>query len=142
MTPQQILLVRSSFARVAPIADHAAALFYDNLFLAQPTLRSLFRNADMARQGEKLMQMIGAAVKLLDNAGALMPVLRQLGARHGGYGVQPQHYAMVGDALMKTLAQGLGDAFDEPTRNAWATMYGVVSRTMIEAAQSGVTQPA
>jgi hemoglobin-like flavoprotein len=88
------------------------------------------------------MQMIGAAVKLLDNAGAWMPVLRQLGARHGGYGVQPQHYAMVGDALMKTLALGLGDAFDEPTRNAWATMYGVVSRTMIEAAQSGVTQPA
>lgn len=140
MTPHQIALVRASFERVAPIADHAAALFYDNLFLAQPALRALFRNIDMARQGEKLMQMIGAAVRLLDDPEALVPVLQRLGARHGGYGVQPQHYAAVGDALMKTLSQGLGEAFDAPTRNAWATMYGMVSRTMIEAADAA--QPA
>ena len=142
MTPHQIHLVRASFTRIATIADHAAALFYDNLFLAQPTLRALFRNADMTSQGEKLMQMIGAAVRLLDTPAALMPVLRQLGARHAGYGVQPQHYAMVGDALMKTLSQGLGDEFDEPTRHAWATMYGIVSSTMIEAAERGAVQPA
>ena len=142
MTPSQIHLVRASFMRIAPIADHAAALFYDNLFLAHPTLRALFRNADMARQGERLMQMIGAAVQLLETPAQLEPVLRQLGARHGRYGVQPQHYAMVGDALMKTLAQGLGDEFDEPTRHAWAVMYGMVSRTMIEAAESGAAQPA
>ena len=141
MTPQQIVLVRNSFARIAPIADHAAALFYDNLFLAQPQLRSLFRNADMASQGAKLVQMIGAAVKLLDSPGALMPVLGKLGARHAGYSVKAVHYGMVGSALMKTLEQGLGDAFDAPTREAWATMYEVVSRTMIDAAAQ-VAQPA
>jgi hemoglobin-like flavoprotein len=134
MTPQQIVLVRDSFARIAPIADHAAALFYDNLFLAHPPLRSMFRNADMATQGEKLMQMIGAAVRLLDSPGALMPVLAKLGARHAGYQVKAAHYGMVGAALMKTLEQGLGAAFDAPTRAAWAAMYGVVSRTMIDAA--------
>jgi hemoglobin-like flavoprotein len=134
MTPQQIVLVRDSFARIAPIADHAAALFYDNLFLAHPSLRSMFRNADMAAQGEKLMQMIGAAVRLLDSPGALMPVLAKLGARHAGYQVKAAHYGMVGAALMKTLEQGLGAAFDAPTREAWAAMYGVVSRTMIDAA--------
>jgi len=47
----------------------------------------------------------------------------------------------VGSALMKTLEQGLGDAFDAPTREAWATMYEVVSRTMIDAA-APVAQPA
>ena len=141
MTPQQTYLVRNSFARIAPIADHAAALFYDNLFLAQPQLRSLFRNADMASQGAKLMQMIGAAVKLLDSPGALMPVLGKLGARHAGYSVKAVHYGMVGSALMKTLEQGLGDAFDAPTREAWATMYELVSRTMIDAAAQ-VAQPA
>jgi hemoglobin-like flavoprotein len=141
MTPQQLVLVRDSFARIAPIADHAAALFYDNLFLAQPQLRSMFRHADMASQGAKLMQMIGAAVKLLNTPDALMPVLAKLGARHAGYGVKAAHYGMVGAALMKTLEQGLGDAFDAPTREAWATMYEVVSRTMIDAAAE-VAQPA
>jgi hemoglobin-like flavoprotein len=54
--------------------------------------------------------------------------------------VQAQHYDMVGAALMKTLGQGLGDAFDRPTQEAWAAMYALVSRTMIEASQTA--QPA
>jgi hemoglobin-like flavoprotein len=133
MTPHQTALVRASFARIAPIADHAAALFYDNLFLAQPQLRELFRRTDLRAQGEKLMQMIASAVRLLDAPQTLMPVLAQLGRRHAGYGVKPAHYAMVGSALIRTLEQGLGDAFDVPTREAWTAMYVLVSRTMIDA---------
>lgn len=135
MTPQHIALVRHSFDQLAPIADPAAELFYKNLFQADPSLRTLFRG-DMREQGAKLMQMIGAAVKLLDQPQTLMPVLRQLGARHGGYGVQPVHYDTVGGALLLTLEQGLGEAFDVPTRAAWTTMYGLVSRTMMDAAQA------
>jgi hemoglobin-like flavoprotein len=133
MTPHQTALVRASFARIAPIADHAAALFYDNLFLAQPQLRELFRRTDLRAQGDKLMQMIASAVRLLDAPHTLMPVLAQLGRRHAGYGVKPAHYAMVGSALIRTLEQGLGDAFDMPTREAWTAMYVLVSRTMIDA---------
>lgn len=134
MHPDQIQRVRQSFALVLPIAPTAAALFYDNLFVAQPQLRALFKG-DMQDQGTKLMQMIGAAVGLLDRPQLLLPVLRQLGARHGGYGVQPAHYDAVGAALLKTLEQGLGAAFDAPTREAWTVMYGLVARTMIAAAE-------
>ena len=88
----------------------------------------------MGKQGVLLMQMIGAAVGLLDKPHVLVPVLRQLGARHGGYGVMPAHYDAVGAALLKTLAQGLGDAFDAPTRDAWIAMYTIVATTMIAAA--------
>jgi hemoglobin-like flavoprotein len=134
MTPHQITLVRASFGRVQPIATQAAALFYANLFDADPSLRPLFRG-DMAQQGERLMSMIGAAVGLLERQSALMPVLRSLGARHAGYGVRVEHYATVGAALLKTLQQGLGEAFTADVHDAWATMYGIVSRTMMEAAR-------
>ncbi|MEO8059838.1 MAG: globin family protein [Burkholderiales bacterium] len=134
MNHQQIDLVRHSFALVQPIATQAAALFYDNLFTADPALRKLFRG-DMPEQGERLMTMIGAAVGLLDRPGSLIPVLQKLGARHVGYGVVDAHYATVGGALLLTLEQGLGDAFTPDTRAAWAEMYGIVSRTMMEAAR-------
>jgi len=134
MTPEQIQLVRTSFALVMPKARTTAHLFYANLFEADPSLRSLFKG-DMDEQGVKLLQMIGAAVGLLDKPNVLMPVLRQLGARHGGFGVKPSHYDTVGAALLKTLAQGLGDAFDGSTREAWTTMYGIVATTMIMAAE-------
>ena len=125
MTPHQIQLVRSSFAKLAPVAAEAAQLFYANLFNDDPSLRRLFRG-DMAAQGERLMTMIGAAVSQLE--------LRSLGARHAGYGVRDEHYATVGGALLRTLEQGLGEAFTPEVRSAWAAMYDLISRTMIEAA--------
>jgi hemoglobin-like flavoprotein len=134
MTPHQITLVRSSFAAVAPIAEQAAALFYDNLFAADPQLKPLFRT-DIGHQGQRLMAMIGAAVGLLDHPGKLMPVLRQLGTRHAGYGVQPRHYDTVGAALLKTLGQGLGEAFTPEVRAAWAAMYMMVAAEMQAAAE-------
>ena len=138
MNRQQIDLVRASFALVQPIAAQAAAIFYDKLFAADPSLRTLFRG-DMAHQGERLMTMIGSAVGLLDRPDTLLPVLRQLGARHGGYGVVDAHYASVGTALLQTLEQGLGAAFTPEVRDAWVETYGLISRTMIEAARVPAT---
>ena len=129
MTPQQVAAVRASFALVEPIADQAAALFYDNLFRLDPSLRSLFRR-DMSEQGKLLLQMIGAAVRLLDSPQRLLPALHALGARHAGYGVREMHYATVGAALLQTLQQGLGDAFTPEVRAAWIAMYEIVAVEM------------
>jgi hemoglobin-like flavoprotein len=134
MTPQQIAAVRTSFDLVEPIADQAAALFYDNLFAADPSLRALFRG-DIGEQGKRLLQMIGGAVRLLDHPQRLLPALHALGARHAGYGVRDAHYATVGAALLQTLEQGLGDAFTPAVREAWAVMYEIVAREMQRAAQ-------
>jgi hemoglobin-like flavoprotein len=134
MTPDQIRRVRTSFAQLLPMAEVAADLFYANLFDADPSLRPLFKG-DIKGQGAKLMQMIGAAVGLLDKPHVLMPVLRQLGTRHAGYGVRQQHYTTVQFALLKTLEQGLGNAFGPATREAWVTMMSLVSGLMIEAAE-------
>jgi hemoglobin-like flavoprotein len=129
----QIARVRSSFAQVQPIAEPAAALLYQYLFEAEPALRGLFRG-DMAQQGQRLMSMISGAVGLLDRPETLHPLLRQLGARHVGYGVKDAHYAAVGTALLKTLPQGLGPAFTPEVPDAWGAFYGLVSRTMQQGA--------
>ncbi|WP_280152232.1 globin family protein [Piscinibacter sp. XHJ-5] len=131
MTPLQITLVRRSFDLVASIAPQAAALFYANLFEADPALRRLFRG-DIAQQGARLMAMLGQAVRMLDRPVHLAPALRSLGARHGGYGVEPQHYRSVGAALLKTLSQGLGEAFTPEVEQAWIAVYGVVTHHMLE----------
>lgn len=129
MTPQQIRLVQDTFGQVRPIAATAADLFYGRLFELDPTLRGLFRN-DMTRQGQMLMAMIGAAVSGLNDLDRLVPVVRQLGARHAGYGVTEAHYATVGAALLWTLEQGLGDAFTPEVRDAWAATYGLLADVM------------
>lgn len=133
MTPEQIQLCKSSWANVVPIADQAAALFYQNLFEADPSLKPLFKG-DMEEQGKKLMDMISSAVRLLDKPDVLIPVVQRLGAGHVKYGVEDSHYETVGGALIKTLSMGLGDAFTPETEEAWLAAYTILSSTMIDAA--------
>ena len=140
MTPEQKVLVQQSFAKVVPIADQAAALFYQRLFSLDPSLQPLFRG-NMEEQGRKLMKMIGTAVNGLDDLDALVPAVQDLGRRHVGYGVKDGHYDTVGAALIWTLEQGLGDAFTNPVREAWVTVYGILASTMKDAA-SEVASPA
>jgi hemoglobin-like flavoprotein len=135
MTPQTISLVQSSWQKVTPIAPQAAALFYQNLFAADPSLKSLFKG-NMDQQGAKLMQMIDAAVGKLNDLDSLVPVLQQLAKRHVTYGAQEAHYGTVGDALLKTLEQGLGESFTPSAKQAWTDVYSVMSDVMIAAAKA------
>jgi hemoglobin-like flavoprotein len=133
MNPKQIELVQSSFAQVAPIADVAAALFYQRLFELDPSLRPMFRG-DMTEQGKKLMTMIGSVVGSLRHLDRIVPGVRALGARHADYGVQDEHYDTVGAALLWTLGKGLGEAFTDDVRDAWAAAYTLLATTMKDAA--------
>ncbi len=133
VTETQKRLVQESFALVEPIAETAAELFYNRLFEIAPELRSLF-TGDMTVQGQKLMTMIKVAVTGLDNPEKLVPAVEILGQRHVEYGVVEGHYAIVAEALLWTLEQGLGEAFTPEVRDAWGAVYGVLSGTMIAAA--------
>lgn len=133
MTPEQIELVKSSWAKVLPIADTAAELFYGKLFNLDPSLKPLFKG-DMKEQGRKLMKMINTAVNSLDRLDAVLPGVQQLGIRHIAYGVKDEHYDTVGAALLWTLEAGLGEAFTTDTKAAWATVYGALADTMKTAA--------
>lgn len=134
MTPLQIELVKSTFAKVAPIAPQAAELFYGRLFEIAPDVKPLFKG-DMAEQGRKLMQVIGMAVGSLDRLPELVPVVQNLGARHGSYGVKDEHYGVVAEALLWTLEKGLGEAFTPDVKNAWVAAYTVLADTMKQAAK-------
>jgi hemoglobin-like flavoprotein len=133
VTPHQIELVQTSFAKVAPIAATAADLFYGRLFEIAPQVRRMFPD-DLSEQKKKLMAMLGTVVAGLNRVDTLLPAVRALGRRHAGYGVTVEHYAPVGAALLWTLEKGLGEAFTAEVREAWAAAYGVLSQTMIDAA--------
>ena len=130
MTPDQIDLVQSSFARVAPIADVAADLFYARLFEIAPEVKPLFRG-DMREQGRKLMTTLGVVVASLKNLEAVLPAAKALAVKHVGYGVGAAHYRPVGEALIWTLDKGLGDGFTPATKEAWLAAYGALSGVMI-----------
>lgn len=129
MDSSDVSLVQDSFAKVAPIADTAADLFYERLFAIAPEVRPLFPD-DMSEQKAKLMQTLAVAVRGLDRPETVIPALEDLGRRHVGYGVEAAHYDAVGAALLHTLARGLGDGWNPELERAWTRTYALVATTM------------
>lgn len=138
MTPKQIELVQSSFAKVAPIAEAAARLFYGRLFEIAPEVKPLFKG-EMKEQGRKLMGTLATVVNGLTNIDMVLPAAKALAVRHVAYGVKTEDYAPVGEALIWTLEKGLGADFTPDTRDAWLAAYSLLSGVMIAEAQGMAT---
>lgn len=133
MTPEQVGQVQTSFAKVVPIADQAAALFYGRLFEIAPETRALF-HGDMRAQEQKLMAALALVINGLDDIETILPIAQDLARRHVAFGVEPGHYQLVGAALLWTLGQGLGDAFTPELEAAWTAAYKALAEVMIAAA--------
>ncbi|UZE51207.1 globin family protein [Rhodopseudomonas sp. P2A-2r] len=136
MNPSQIILVQDSFAKVAPIADQAAVLFYDRLFEIAPEVKPMFHGADMAEQRRKLMATLGVVVTGLTRLETVLPAASALAKKHVSYGVKDEHYPIVGAALLWTLEKGLGDAWTPDVAEAWTAAYGTLSGYMISEAHA------
>src|SRR4051812_41142001 len=99
MTPEQKALVLASYARLAPMSETVAQLFYARLFELDPSLRHLFKT-DFRDQSIKFMDMMRAAILELEHPDRFDRALRELAVRHMGYGVEDAHYDVVGKALL------------------------------------------
>ena len=133
MTPKQVMLLQQSFVNVAPIAGQVAIMFYDRLFELAPQVKVIFP-ADMTEQRQKLMATLAVVVNGLSNLQSVLPAASALAKRHIAYGAKPEHYPVVGSALLWTLEKCLGDAWTPEVAEAWTVAYGTLSTSMIEQA--------
>ena len=136
-TAKQIELAQTSFKKIVPIADAAAEMFYNRLFELDPSLKPLFKG-DMTEQGNMLMTVIETAVCDLDDLDAIVPTVKLLGIRHADYDVVDKHYNTVGEALLWTLEQKLGEDFTPEVKDAWAVVYTLIANIMMDAAKAKV----
>lgn len=132
--PLQVELLEKSFDLVKPRADEFASSFYDNLFSTYPEAQPLFATTDMAAQKKKLVGSLVLVIENLRTPDTLTSALKGLGARHVRYGALPEHYPLVGNALLMTFEQYLGGDWTPATKQAWIDAYGAISTLMLEGA--------
>jgi len=135
MTNKQIDLVKTSWSIVRTIDPvTVGGLFYNRLFEIGPQLRPMFRNP-VPEQSKKLLAMINYVISKLDKLEDILDEVAKLAKRHISYGVKPDHYRIVGDALLWTLEKGLGEKWNEEVKEAWTICYQVLSSAMINASE-------
>jgi len=120
--------------------ENVGVLLFKNIFEIAPGALQLFsfkdeanlyESAKLKKHGLRVVSTVGTAVEKLGQPDELVPVLKALGLRHVGYGVQPAHYEVVGQALLQTLRTGLGSDFTPAVEAAWTKVWGFVAKCML-----------
>lgn len=132
MTPEKINLIKSSWSYVITHSEQAGELFYQKLFETAPQLRPMFKG-DVKEQSQKLISMVTVVITKLDKLEQILPEVAALAKRHVKYGVNKNHFPVVGGALIWTLEQGLAERWTPQLKAAWVEVYEILSKAMITA---------
>ena len=130
----QVKLLEQSFAEIKPQADKFVASFYHNLFTTYPETKALFAKTNMKDQKKKLLSSLVLVVNSLHQPNILSSTLRGLGVRHIKYGALPEHYPLVGNALLETLEQYLGEKWTPSVKQSWVDAYNAITELMLDGA--------
>jgi len=124
--------LETSFDLVAARGDDLMDEFYGRLFEAAPAVKPLFADTDLPRQKAMLLGTLVLLRKSLRDLDAIVPKLRELGARHAAYGAEPEHYPVVGEVLIAAMASVAGDAWQPEHERAWSQAFAIVAGAMLE----------
>lgn len=127
--------LKASWAAVSRHGDAVPGFFYARLFTAQPYLRELFP-ISMATQRDRLVSALGRIVSGVDEIEAVVPFVQQLGRDHRRFDIKPDHFPMVGEALLATLGYFLGPAWTPQLAADWTAAYEIVATAMVDAAEA------
>ena len=140
--PLNTTLLETSFAQVRDHQTEFTDYFYTTLFTDFPQVKPLFAHTEMKQQSKKLFASLVLVVNNLTKPDTLTDALRGLGTRHVKYGVHPEHYPMVGSALLKSMAFILKDQWTSEAEEAWNEAYSAIVDIMLEGAEYPSENPA
>jgi methyl-accepting chemotaxis protein len=127
--------IETTFDLVAPRGDELVEVFYARLFAAAPAAAPLFAGADIPRQRAMLLSALALMRRSLRDVDALAAKLHELGERHVAYGAAPEHYIVVGEVLIASLAEIAGEAWRPEHELAWAAAFAVIAEAMLSSAR-------
>jgi hemoglobin-like flavoprotein len=126
--------LETSFDLIAPRGDELMDEFYARLFEAAPAVKPLFAGTNLQRQKTILLGTLVLLRKSLRNLDTIVPKLRELGARHVAYGAEPEHYPVVGEVLIASMAAVAADAWRPEYEHAWGAAFEIAAGAMIDGA--------
>jgi hemoglobin-like flavoprotein len=127
--------LETSFDLIAPRGEELVEIFYTRLFETAPAVEPLFARTDLRKQKAMLLATLVLLRKSLRDLEAIAPKLRQLGARHVAYGALPEHYSVVAEVMLDSMAEIAGELWTAEIAEAWATALGLVATAMLEGAE-------
>lgn len=133
LSEKTIEIIKSTVPVLEKHGKDITSHFYQRMFSNHPELLNIFNHANQrqGRQQTALANAVYAAAANIDNLGAIIPVVKQIGQKHRALGILPEHYPIVGENLLGAIKEVLGDAATDEIIDAWAEAYGVIADAFI-----------
>lgn len=133
LSEQTIAIVKST----APILDqHGEALtrhFYRRMFEKNPEVAPFFNPANQTQgtQQKALAAAICAYAANIDNLEVLGGAVELIAQKHASLQVKAEHYPIVGENLLASIREVLGEGATDAVIAAWAEAYGFLANILI-----------
>jgi len=127
----QIDRLTSSFQAVEPQLDLVVSVFYGKLFETAPAIRSMFPD-DLGKQKQHMVSALMLVAKNIPNIENLAVPLREMGARHVGYGAEEAHFPVVRNTMVFALGEVAGYIWTQQIADDWSTALDAIAGYMIE----------
>ena len=126
MNHTQVAIIKQT---VPVLQEHGETLtrrFYENMFSNNPEVKRFFNPAHQhsGTQQRALAGAICAYAANIDNPAALAGAVDLIAHKHVSLGIQPEHYPIVGNNLILTIKEILGEAANDDVIDAWTAAYG------------------
>ena len=134
LSEQQLGLIKATIPVLESAGPALTAHFYQRLFSHHPQLQHIFNmsNQKSGRQQLALFEAIAAYAKNIENVSVLVGAVERIAQKHTSLNIQPEHYAIVGEHLLATLAELAPESFPENVLAAWQSAYQVLAGIFIE----------
>jgi nitric oxide dioxygenase len=130
--------LEQSIDDLAASGDELIDVFSYRLSVRAPELVPLFILADPKWLKAMLVGGLAPLRQSSTTFDSSMPEFRALGARLHEHRVEPKHYAIVGEVLIASMADVLGEAWLPEFEEAWCDVFVVVACAMIDGAYEGL----
>lgn len=125
MTNEQKQLVK---ATVPVLREHGVLLtthFYNRMFQHNPELKNMFNmgNQQNSKQQTALAMAVLAYAENIEDPSVLLPVVGNIGHKHTSLDIRPEHYTIVGNHLIASIQEVLGEAASPELVDAWTIAY-------------------
>ena len=125
--------VKSTVSVLQEGAEALTRHFYERMFKHNPEVLPLFNPVNQAQgtQQKTLAAAICAYAANIDNLDALSDAVELIANKHASLRIQPEHYPIVGENLLKSIKEVLGNAATDDIIDAWGKAYFFLADILI-----------
>lgn len=134
LNASQLEVIKSTIPVLEESGELLTCHFYRRMFRENPEVKKFFNPAHQAAgtQQRALAGAICAYAQNIENLPALAGAVELIAQKHASLGILAEHYPIVGENLLESIKEVLGEGATPEVIDAWAAAYGQLADVFIQ----------